>query len=128
VFSTIRACEECKKFVGKHKFLSLPIKPITASGTFQLWSLDFIGEINPPSSGRHKWILTTTDYFTKWIEVVPTNNTIDKVIINLLETNIFARFGGPEKLVTNNSQAFNCNSMIDLCGNYNNELTHSTPY
>jgi hypothetical protein len=90
--------------------------------------LYFIGEINPPSSGQHKWILTATDYFTKWIEVVPTRNANDKVIINFLETNIFFRFGFPSKLVIDNSQEFKSKAMIDFCGGHNISLTHSTPY
>jgi hypothetical protein len=74
----LRACNECQKFAGKHKLLSLPMKPTTTSGPFQQWGLDFIGEINPPSSGKHKWILTVIDYFTKWIEVVPTENCYEE--------------------------------------------------
>jgi hypothetical protein len=128
VFTNVRACIECHKFVGKRKLLSLPLKPITASGPFQQWGLDFIGEINTPSSGKHKCILTATNYFTKWIEVVPTRNATDKVITNFLETNIFARFGCPNKIITNNSQEFKFKVMIDLCGSHNIYLTHSTPY
>jgi hypothetical protein len=90
--------------------------------------LYFIGEINPPSSGQHKCILTTTEYFTKWIDVVPTRNATDKVIMNFLETNIFSRFGFPSRLVIDNAQALKSNSMIDLCGSHNISLTHSTPY
>jgi hypothetical protein len=59
----------------------------------------------------------STDYFTKWIEVVPTKNAIDKVIMNFLETNIFSRFGCPRKLVIDNAQEFKSRAMIDLCGN-----------
>jgi hypothetical protein len=51
VFTTVRACNECQNFAGKKKLLSLPLKPITSSGPFQQWGLDFIGEINTPSSG-----------------------------------------------------------------------------
>jgi hypothetical protein len=115
-------------FVGKQKLLSLPLKPINSSSFFHQWGLDFIGEINPPSSGQNKWILTTTDYFTKWIEVVTTRNATDKVIMKFLETNIFSRFGFPSKLVTENSQAFKSKAMIDLCGSHKISLTHSTPY
>jgi len=39
---------------------------------FKQWGLDFVEEINPPSSGQHKWVLTTTKYFTKWVEAIPT--------------------------------------------------------
>jgi hypothetical protein len=51
VFTIVRKCNECQKFAGKHKLLSLPLKLISTSGPFQQWGLDFIGEINPPSSG-----------------------------------------------------------------------------
>ena len=45
--------------------------------------LDFIGEINPNYFGPHRWILTTTDYFTKWIEAIPTRRDTDVVIMDL---------------------------------------------
>ena len=91
-------------------------------------SLDFIGEIHPPSSGKNKWILKATDYFTKWIEVIPTINATDKVIINFLEENIFSTFGCPTKLIRDNAQAFKSFVMNELCEIYNVTLTHSTPY
>ena len=65
----VRACLECQKFVGKQKLHSLPLKPISIEAPFQQWGLDFIGEIHPPSTGQHIWILTATDYFMKWIEL-----------------------------------------------------------
>ena len=50
--------------------------------------LDFIGEIHPPPLGHHKWILTATDYFTKWIEAIPSRQATDTVIISFLERKI----------------------------------------
>jgi hypothetical protein len=128
VFSQVRACEPCQKFAGKHKLMSIPLKPIIAHGPFQQWGLDFIGEIHPSSFGKHKWILTTTDYFTKWIEAIPTRNATDKVIMTFLEENIFSRFGCPRKLVIDNAQDFKSNAMIQFCDKYNIKLVHSTPY
>jgi transposase InsO family protein len=104
------------------------LKPIIAHGPFQQWRLDFIGEINSSSLGQHRWILTTTDYFTKWIEAIPTRNTIDKVIMEFLEGYIFSRFGCPKKLITDNAQDFKSNSMIEFCKKYSIKLVHSTPY
>jgi hypothetical protein len=85
VCAKVRACEKCQRFAGKQKLKSLPLKPVKISAPFQQWALDFIGEIHPPSSGQHRWILTATDYFTKWIEVVPTRRETDKVIISFLK-------------------------------------------
>jgi hypothetical protein len=49
---------------------------------------------------------TTTDYFTKWIEAVPTMKSTDVVIIKFLETNILSRFGCPRKIITDNATTF----------------------
>jgi len=72
VYKTIMSCHECQVFQGKRKLLPLPLKPVEVNAPFQQWGLDFIREIHPTSSAQHKWILTATDYFTKWIEVIPT--------------------------------------------------------
>jgi hypothetical protein len=41
---------------------------------FSQWGLDVIGPINPKSRKGHAYIITTTDYFTKWQEVVALRN------------------------------------------------------
>ena len=90
VYKEISKCHQCQIFDGKRKVLPLPLNPITVEAPFQQWGLDFIGEINPNSSGQHKWILTATDYFTKWIEAIPTRRATENVIMNFLEENILA--------------------------------------
>lgn len=102
----VTACHKCQIFEGKRKLLPLPLKPISVESPFQQWGLDFIGEIHPPSSAQHKWILTATDYFTKWIEAIPSIVATVFVIIKFLETNILSRFGCLRKLITDNAAAF----------------------
>jgi transposase InsO family protein len=89
--------------------------------------MDFIGEIHPPSSGQHIWILTATDYFTKWIEDGPTRSASHKVIIGFLE-DIIARFGYPSRIVTNNAASFKFEPLIKFCEQFKISLIHSTPY
>jgi len=72
VYKEVSRCHECQIFDGKRKLHPLPLKPIFVEVPFRQWGLDFIGEIHPQSSSQHKWILAATDYFTKWIEAVPT--------------------------------------------------------
>ena len=80
----VTSYHKCQIFEGKKKLLPLPLKPISTEMPFQQWGLDFIGEIHPPSSAQDKWILTATDYFTKWIEVIPSRQATDTVIISFL--------------------------------------------
>jgi len=61
VCAKIRACV----FSRKQQLKYLTLKLVVASGPFQQWGLDFIGEIHPTSSVQHRWILTATNYFTE---------------------------------------------------------------
>lgn len=128
MFAFVKACDKCQRFQGKEQLKSLPLKPITAVGPFQQWGLDFIGERHPQSSNQHRWILVATDYFTKWIEAIPTRNATHKVIIDFLYNNIFSRFGYPRKLITDNVAAFNDEHLMDLCEELGIILAHSTSY
>ena len=105
VCTFVRACDKCQRFIGKKQLRYFPLRPIVMNGPFQWWGLDFIGEINPSWSGQHKWILVATNYFTKWIEAVPTRNATHQVIMKFLYENIFIIFGYPERLVTDNAPA-----------------------
>jgi hypothetical protein len=93
----VRACITCQRFLGKQQLKSLPLKPVVVSRPFQQWGLDFIGEIHPASSGQHIWILTATDFLTKWIEAIPTRSTSHKAIIGFLE-DLIIRFGCPRNI------------------------------
>jgi hypothetical protein len=95
---------------------------------FQQWGLDFIGEINPTSSGQHRWILTATYHFTKWIKVVPIRQVTDVVIVDFLINNILSRFGCPRKIVTYKAKDFTSNKLDKFCSDYNIILSHSTAY
>jgi hypothetical protein len=60
------------------KKIAMPLQPISVEQPFSQWGLDFIGPINPKSIKGHIYILTTTDYFTKWPEAVALKELILK--------------------------------------------------
>ena len=105
-----------------------PLRPISVEAPFRQWGLDFIGEINLTSLGQHRWILTATDYFKKWIEVAPTRKATEDVIIDFLINNILSRFGCPRKIVTNNAKAFTSSKLVKFYSDYNIILSHSIAY
>lgn len=128
IHKMVIACHKCQIFEGKRKLLPFPLKSISVESPFQLWGLDFIGEIHPPSSTQHKWILNATNYFTKWIEAIHSKAATDSIIIKYLETNILSRFGCPRKLITDNAIAFNSKKMVEFFHKYHISLGHSKNY
>ena len=128
VFSFVKSCDRCQIFEGKHQLKSLPLKPLHAKGPFHQWGLDFLGEINPHSSGQHRWILVATDYFTKGFEAIPTRKADHNVVIKFLTENIFTKFGCPHKFITDNAVAFRAKELVDICNSMGIKLVHSTSY
>jgi hypothetical protein len=124
----VRACNPCQFFIGKHKIPALPLVPVKTEAPFQQWGLDFIGKINPHSSAQHKWILPATDYFTKWVEAIPTRKAMDSVVMDFPEENILSIFGCPRKIVIDNAQAFKYMAMVSFFQKYNIVLGHSMTY
>jgi hypothetical protein len=93
-------------FRWEKKATTLSLNPISVDIPFMQWGLDFIEEINPPSSMQHKWIVMATNYFMNWIESVPTKQAIDVVIIQFLKTNILSRFECHVKIIIDNATTF----------------------
>jgi transposase InsO family protein len=90
--------------------------------------LDFIGQFKDNSSNGYTWILTATDYFTKWVEAIPTKSATDKVVMNFLEDKIITRFGVPARITTDNAKAFSSTEFSSFCFKYGIVLSHSSNY
>jgi hypothetical protein len=87
---------------------------VTVSRHFKQWGLDIIGEITPSSSKQHKYILTATDYFTKWAEAIPLTHVNEKVVIQFIEQQLITRFGVPSTLVFDNAAYLSSTLLTDF--------------
>ena len=76
--------------------------------------IDIIGEITPIYSKQHKYILTTTDYFTKWAEAIPLTHVNEKVVIQFIEQQLITRFGVSYVLVFDNAAYFSSTFLTKL--------------
>ena len=68
--------------------------------------MDFISQINAPSSKGHRFVLVATDYFTKWTEAVPLKNMTHREVIECITEHIIHRFGIPQTLTTDRGSSF----------------------
>jgi hypothetical protein len=81
----ILACDPCQRFEGKQRLLALSLDLIIVQAPFQQWGLDFIGQFHQNSSNGFSWILTTTNYFTGWVEAISLKTSSSAAIIRFLE-------------------------------------------
>lgn len=68
------------------------------------------------------------DYFTKWVEAIPTKQSTSAVVCQFLKENIISRFGVPHKIVANNALCFSSYEIIDFCFDHGITLSHSFDY
>jgi hypothetical protein len=101
-----RNCKTCQISMGRDKRVAVPLQLIAVSRPFKQWGLDIIGEITPMSSKQHRYILTATDYFTKWAEAIPLTHVNEKVVIQFIEQQLITRFVVPSVLVFDNENNF----------------------
>jgi transposase InsO family protein len=115
-------------FTRKQNLAALSLHPIVIETPFQQWRLDFISQFKDNSSNGYTRILTTTDYFTKWIESIPTKSTTDKMVMNFLEDKNITRFSVPAKITADNSKAFSSTKLSSFYFKYGIMLSHSSNY
>ncbi|CAL2271820.1 unnamed protein product [Prunus armeniaca] len=94
---------------------------------FHTWGLDLIVTIHSPSDG-YIWILTATEYFTKWVEAVPLRKATGAAIANFIREYIVCRFGIPYKIVTNNGTPFVNKQVSSTLSGYGVKHHSYTPY
>jgi transposase InsO family protein len=87
-----------------------------------------IGQINPPSSKGHKFVLLATDYFTKWVEAIPTNKVTSENMIEFVKEHIIYRFGIPQMITTGQGAQFVSLEFGEFAGSMGIKLFNSSPY
>ncbi|KAL1333382.1 hypothetical protein AAHE18_11G096500 [Arachis hypogaea] len=95
---------------------------------FRGWALDLIGQIHPPSSKGHKFILVGVDYFSKWVEAIPLREVTHNEIIDFIEEHIVHRFGIPQSITTNQGTMFIGKKVMEYAKSRDIKMLSSTPY
>ena len=83
---------------------------------------------NPRSARGHGYIIIAMDYFTKWVEVMPTYSTDDKMLAQLLFNHVISSFGVPQAIVTNHGSCFFNYMMAELTSKLGLHRNNSTLY
>ena len=90
--------------------------------------MDFIGQINPPSSKGHRFVLVATDYFTKWTEAVPLKNMTHREVIEFITEHIIRKFGISQTLTMDQGSSFISKEVREFAQSYKIKILNSSPY
>ena len=87
----------------------MPLNTILEVELFVVWGIDCMG---PFSSSYNKYILLAVDYVSKWVDAITTQTNDSKVVLNFLRKYIFARFGAPRPIISDEG-THSCNKLFD---------------
>ena len=94
----------------------MPLQPILVDAQLMQWGLDVIGSIIPKSTQGHSYILTATDYFTRWKEVKYLKKVDIEELISFIKENILSHFGVPKKFIVDNGSIFLDQNLFPFAG------------
>jgi hypothetical protein len=123
-----RKCAIFQKAFGRLQKPTFPLQPVLVDSPFQQWGLDIIGPINLPYSQQHKFIITATDYFTRWSKAAALKTVNTNQVIAFLNLNIITHFGVPDYLVFDNASYFLSLDMSEFALDKGIKLKYSASY
>jgi hypothetical protein len=123
-----KGCESCQRFGDVQVAPASMLHPVVKVWPFRGWGLDFVGEIHLSSSKGHRFVLVTTDYFTKWTKVVPLRNMTHQEVISFVQEHIIHRFGIPQTLMTDQGTSFMSHQFWEFAASMKIKVLNSSLY
>jgi len=127
-FKYFKGCQGCQKFGNIQRAPASAMNTIIKPWPFRGWAIDFIGQIYPPSSKGHKFILVATDYFTKWVEAIPLKKVTSTNMIDFVKEHIVYRFGSPQTITTDQGTMFTAGEFDEFAIGMGIKVLNSSPY
>ena len=90
-------------------------------------AVDILGEL-PHTERGNKYILVVSDYFTKWTESIPMTDMKAKTVVQLMVTEVIARFGVLRIIHSDQGRQFESELFHEMCKILQIEKTRTTLY
>ena len=122
----VKACEVCRAKMGPHRRGVAPLQLYQVGAPMERIAVDIAGPF-PTTERGNRFILVVMDYFTKWPEAFPLPNHEATTVAEVLVTEVFARFGVPWELHSDQGREFESCVFREWCQLLGIRKTRTTP-
>ena len=122
----VKKCDQYQRFALNIHQPRGVLNPLSSPQPFVQWGLDIVGPFRK-AAGNKKYLLVSTDYFTKWVEAEPLANIRDVDTKKFVWKNVVTRFGVPHSLILDNGLQFDNKSFRLYCSELGIMNIYSTP-
>ena len=91
-----------------------PLGSMPTGGPWDRLATDLLGPL-PVTPRGNKYILTVTDYFTKWVEVFPVPDQTATTCANVILNEVICRYGCPLALHSDQGRNYESEIFQQLC-------------
>ena len=122
-------CDKCQITQKPSRHDEMPLAPQITLQAFDKWAVDFVGPISPPRKKTCAcYIITDTDYLTRWVEVAPVKYCTVATATHFLFENVITRFGFPKILISDQGTHFVNKLIVELTAEFQIQHNQTTPY
>nr|ABA96681.1 retrotransposon protein, putative, unclassified [Oryza sativa Japonica Group] len=121
----VRRCRACQFHAKQTHQPAQALQTIPLSWPFAIWGLDILGPFRR-APGGFEYLYVAVDKFTKWPEAYPVIK-IDKHSALKFIRGITARFGVPNRIITDNGTQFTSELFGDYCEDMGIKLCFASP-
>ncbi|XP_078410685.1 gypsy retrotransposon integrase-like protein 1 isoform X2 [Cetorhinus maximus] len=115
VVDWIKMCDTCQH-AEHYKNMSRKYPPLKVTRPWEILGFDLIGPF-PETTCGNTYVLTVTDYFTKWVEAIPIMKKDALSVAKGLATT-FYRFGASKDIFSNESRVFCDEGKFEIAHEY----------
>ena len=122
----VKACQECSQRRNPPGNRRAPMRSIPIGRPMEMIAMDFLGPL-PETERKNKHLLIIADYYTKWIEAIPTQDQRAETTAQALLEQV-SRHGVPVVVHSDKGPNFESRVIKALCGLLGMTKTRTTAY
>ena len=123
----VGGCLVCQQKAGRGKDQKHTLVSVQEGNPWQKLSIDYVGPLETSKKGN-KYLFTVKDCFTRWLEAFPMPKIDVQATVEILESQIFSRYGIPEQIHSDQGAQFTSEMFREVLAKLNIKPTTTPAY